>query len=154
MTSLLVVRLRGTANMRRDVAASLERLRLLRRYTATIVPNTKDYLGLLRSSSAFVAWCEADKGTVLKLLRERGRLVGSKPVTDRWAQGAGFKDLEDLASKVAEGSVDLRHVRGVKPFFRLHPPLKGLKKSANKHYRAGGLLAENPELPKIVERMV
>lgn len=154
MSPLLVVRLRGTVNMYRNVAASLERLNLLQRYAATIVPDTPDYVGLLHKSSPFVAWSRADKDLISKLLKARGHLAGSKPISDEWLKANGFKDIDDLAAKIADGSVDFRHLKGLKPFFRLHPPLKGFGRDTNKHYRAGGVLAENPELPKLVERMI
>jgi large subunit ribosomal protein L30 len=154
MAQLLVIRLRGTVNMYHDVAASHERLGLLRRYAATIVPSTDDYIGLLRKASAFVAWSEVDKGVIASILKARGELQGAKRIDADWLKARGFKDVDDLAAKVADGSVDLRHLEGLKPFFRLHPPLKGFKRSTIKHYGAGGMLAQNPELPKLVERMI
>ena len=154
MTQLLVIRLRGTVNMTHDVEASLERLGLLRRYAATIVPSTKDYIGLLRKAAAFVAWSEVDKGTIASVLKARGELSGGRRIEEEWLKARGFMDVDDLAAKIADGSVDLRHLEGLKPFFRLHPPLKGFKRSTIKHYRAGGMLAEYPELPKLAERMI
>ncbi|HVP24041.1 MAG TPA: 50S ribosomal protein L30 [Conexivisphaerales archaeon] len=154
MAQILVIRLRGTVNMYHDVAASLERLGLLRRYAATIVPSTDDYIGLLRKASAFVAWSEVDKGVIAEVLKARGELRGSKPIDADWLKARGFKDVDELAAKIADGSIDMRHIEGLKPFFRLHPPLKGFRRSTNKHYGAGGMLAQNPELPKLVERMI
>jgi large subunit ribosomal protein L30 len=154
MAQILVVRLRGTVNMYHDVAASLERLGLLRRYAATIVPSTSDYIGLLRRASAFVAWSEVDQGVIASILKARGELQGSRRIDDEWLKARGFKDIDELAGKISDGSVDIRHLEGIKPFFRLHPPLKGFRRSTNKHYGAGGMLAENPELPKLVERMI
>jgi len=154
LTQLLVIRLRGTVNMYHDVAASLQRLGLLRRYAATIVPSTDDYIGLLRKAAAFVAWSEVDQGVIASILKARGELQGGKRIDADWLKARGFKDIDDLAAKVVDGSVNLRHLEGLKPFFRLHPPLKGFKRSTIKHYRAGGMLSENPELPKLVERMI
>ena len=154
MAQILVIRLRGTVNMYHDVAASLERLGLLRRYAATIVPSTDDYIGLLRKASAFVAWSEVDRSVIASILKARGELQGSKRIDADWLKARGFKDLDELAGKIEDGSVDIRHLEGLKPFFRLHPPLKGFRRSTIKHYGAGGMLAENPELPKLVERMI
>ncbi len=154
MSQILVIRLRGTVNVYRDVASSLDRLGLRRRYAATIVPPTNDYVGLLRSASAFVAWSEVDKGVIASILKARGELSGDRPIDAEWLKARGFQDVDELAAKIADGSVDMRHLEGLKPFFRLHPPLKGFRKSTNKHYGAGGMLAENPELPELVERMI
>jgi large subunit ribosomal protein L30 len=154
MAQLLVIRLRGTVNMYHDVAASLERLGLLRRYAATLVPATSDYVGLLRKAGAFVAWSEVDEGVIATVLKARGELRGGKRIDDEWLKARGFKDMNDMAGRIADGSADIRKLEGLKPFFRLHPPLKGFRRSTNKHYGAGGMLSENPELPKLVERMI
>jgi len=154
LAQILVIRVRGTVNMYHDVAASLERLGLLQRYAATIVPSTRDYIGLLRKAAAFVAWCEVDANVIASVLKARGELVGAKRIDAEWLKARGFKDVDELAAKIADGSVDLRKLEGLKPFFRLHPPLKGFKRSTIKHYGAGGMLAENPELPGLLERMI
>ncbi len=68
----MVIRLRGTVNMYHDVAASFERLGLLRRYAATIVPSTDDYIGLLRKAARFRCLERGRQGVIADRAEEPG----------------------------------------------------------------------------------
>ncbi|MCL4518008.1 MAG: hypothetical protein M1587_02295 [Thaumarchaeota archaeon] len=44
--------------------------------------------------------------------------------------------------------------QGMRQFFRLNSPKGGFKRSIRRPFKAGGILGENPELGKIVEKMI
>ncbi len=58
----LVVRIKGTVNVPYWANSTLEYLNLGKKFNATIVPETKQTLGMLRKVKDIVAWCSADTG--------------------------------------------------------------------------------------------
>ena len=74
----LVVRIKGTVNIPHWAQTTLDGLNLDR---ATIVPESPEYLGMLRRVKEVVAGTKADTGIVKELLEKRGRKAGYKPIT-------------------------------------------------------------------------
>ena len=62
----LVVRIKGTVNVPYWANSTLEDLNLGKKFNATIVPETKQTLGMLRKVKDIVAWCSADTETILE----------------------------------------------------------------------------------------
>jgi len=135
---LVVVRIRGTVNVRRDVEDTLRMLNLVRNCHATLVDDRPSYLGMLRRAQSILTWGEASKETIALLLKRRGRTVGNKRLTDDYVKKLGFDSLDALAEALYDLKVRLKDLPGVKPVFRLHPPRKGYKGSIKKSYHAGG----------------
>ncbi len=154
MGLLLVVRIRGDINVPTRVRDTLLRLNLRRKHNATLVKDTPEIRGMLQRAKDWIAWCQADKDIVVRLLKERGRRTGWRPLTEEFLKDLGFSGFEDLADKLLNGEVLLNKLKGVKPYFALNPPIRGFPKPVRKGYKEGGILGENPELPKIVERMI
>ena len=154
MALLLVVRIKGTVNVPTRVKDTLIRLNLRRRYNATLVPDNPVTRGMLKRAKDWIAWCTASKDIVIKLLKERGRRTGWRPLDEEYLKELGFSSFEDLADKLIKGEVKLNKLKGIKPYFALNPPRKGFPGTIKKSYKEGGVLGENPELLEIVERMI
>ena len=77
----LVVRIKGTVNIPQQSKKTLDGLNLEKRFRATIVPESIEYLGMLRRVKEVVAWTKADAGIIKELLERRGRKTGYKPIT-------------------------------------------------------------------------
>ena len=152
--NLLVVRLRGTVNVREPVRKTLEQLHLTKRFRATIVPDTPDYKGMLITSKEHIAWCPVNASLISKLVKQRGRKGGWKLLTLKDIKGFGFKGFRDLAKSIDIGKTALKEIEGIKPFFALSPPRGGFKRSTRRLYAQGGILGENPELISIVGKMI
>jgi large subunit ribosomal protein L30 len=152
--SLLVVRLRGSVNVRKPVKRILEELRLSKRFRATIIPDTPDYKGMLIAAKDHVAWCHVKASFISKLIKKRGRKEGWKPLSLKEIKEMNFKSFSDLAKSLEKGEVVLKGVKKIKPFFALSPPKGGFKRSTRRMYAQGGVLGENPELISIVEKMM
>lgn len=150
----MVVRLRGGVNAPHRVERTLRQLNLPKLFSATIVPPTPSYIGMLKTAKDYIAWCEADAPLIEKILEKRGRVEGWRPITSEHLNKLGFKNFRELAEALVECKTQLNRLNGVKPFFTLHPPRKGFKRSLRRPYSDGGTLGENPELPSIVERML
>jgi large subunit ribosomal protein L30 len=144
----LVVRIKGTVNIPQQAKKTLNGLNLEKRFRATIVPESAEYLGMLRKVKDEIAWTKADASIVKELLEKRGRKSGYKPITKE------YNSMEDLASAIAENRVAMSKLEGIKPWFALSPPKGGFKRKTKTQYMQDGVLGEDGELSEIVKRML
>jgi large subunit ribosomal protein L30 len=152
--SYIVVRLRGHIGVRREIAQTLEHLRLHKVNHAVIVPRNDSYAGMLQRARDWVAYGELTADTTSELLRTRARLEGDKPLTDDYlAQHSKFRTVDEFARALHAGEASLKDVPGLKPVLRLNPPRKGY--GGNKrHYPMGALGNWGEDINGLVRRMV
>lgn len=153
--TLAVVRVRGTININTDIKDALRMLHLTRANHCTIIPEDKQWRGTLLKVKDYVTWGPVDEKTLLEMLQKRGRIAGGKPLTGAYlAENTGYKTLEDLAAALAGAKADLRHLKGVKPLFRLAPPRQGYEKVTH-DYKTGGTLGDRGEkINELIRRML
>ena len=149
----LVVRIKGTVNVPQQAKKTLDGLNLDKRFRATIVPESTEYLGMLRRVKEEVAWTKADAGIVKELLEKRGRKTGYKPIT-KSDLPKEYKSMDELASAIADNKVSISNIEGIKPWFALSPPKGGFKRKTKTQYAQDGILGEDGELLEIVKRML
>ncbi len=124
-----VIRIRGTVNVRKEIADTLNMLRLRRPNWCVIVDDRPSYRGMLQKAKDYITWGEVTSETLSLLLRKRGRIMGDDPVTDRYVQKKlEFTSLDEFAEAVIDLKTNLSDLPGLKPVFRLHPPKKGFKR--------------------------
>jgi large subunit ribosomal protein L30 len=135
----MIIRVRGTIHARHDIRTTLDELNLTRANHATIVPERKDFKGMLARVQGYVTWGEAEPETVQELLRTRGETwEGASLGTSAPASGgAEPPDVPKIAREVLEKG--LARAEGVKPLFRLKAP-KGGWRSTKKPFALGGAL--------------
>jgi large subunit ribosomal protein L30 len=139
---IAVIRITGDVNLNKDVRETLERLRLKRKYSCIVINPTNEQLGMIKKVRDFVAFGEIKEETFEKLVEKRGQLiVKTKKVDAKKAAGEIIKGkkYEEL---------------NLKPFFRLHPPRKGI--DSKKHFGVKkGVLGNNKEkINDLIERML
>ncbi|HEX2615094.1 MAG TPA: 50S ribosomal protein L30 [Nitrososphaera sp.] len=149
----LVVRIKGTVNIPQWARMTLDGLNLDRRFRATIVPESDEYLGMLRRVKEEVAWTKADAGIVKELLEKRGRKTGYKPL-GKSDLPKEYKSMDELASAIAENKISMSKLEGIKPWFALSPPKGGFKRKTKTQYAQQGVLGDDSELVEIVKRML
>lgn len=149
----LVVRIKGTVNIPHWAQTTLDGLNLDKRFRATIVPESPEYLGMLRRVKEVVAWTKADTGIVRELLEKRGRKAGYKPITKSDIPKE-YRSIDELASAIAENKVAISKIEGLKPWFALNPPRGGFKRKTKTQYAQDGVLGEDGELAEMVKRML
>src|SRR5881628_1249761 len=149
----LVVRIKGTVNVPRWAQTTLDGLNLDRRFRATVVPESEEYLGMRRKVKEEVAWTKADAGSVKELLEKRGRKAGYKPIS-KSDLPKEYNSIDDLAVAIAENKVAISKLEGIKPWFALSPPKGGFKRKTKTQYAQNGVLGEDDELVEIVKRML
>mgnify|MGYP001570506261 CR=1 FL=1 len=138
-TPILIIRISGMVKVNKFIEETLYRLKLRRKYSATIIKPTKDILGMIEKAKHYTAFGKVDKETLIKLMKARAQRVDKKQ----------FK-AEEAAEELISGK-SLKEL-GFKPFFRLHPPRGGLKSS--RHPFPEGVLGNNKEINKLVGRML
>ncbi len=135
---IIVLRIAGQIKIRETQRANFESLMLKKKYHAILL-NEKD-LPRLNTIRELVSFGEIDDATLKDLLVKRGK-KGKEAV----------KDAEVIIKGLKEGKT-LREL-GVKPYFALHPPRGGLKKSS-KLPCPQGLLGKNKDILKLIKRMI
>lgn len=151
----VVIRVRGIPDVNNRIEATMDLLNLNRVNHAVVVPETDSIKGMLQKAKDYITWGEVDQETLAKLIRARGRAAGDVPVDDAYLkEKSEFATVDDLAKAIIENDYKMQDVDGVKPVFRLHPPVKGYE--GNKRaYRAGGALGyRGADINALVIRML
>ena len=153
--ALLVVRMRGTVNVPYWALTTLKSLHLNTRFSATLVPETSNYIGMLRKINQWVAWSKADSDTIKILIEKRGKKKDSElqSVKEKKTKSE-YKGIDELVTIIASDKIKFSEQNNVKPWFTLNPPKGGFKKSTKKQFSDGGILGNNKELVEIVKRMI
>ncbi len=160
MALYIVVRLRGESGASPDTEKTLNLLRLRRRFAASLYHDSLPGIeGMLRKVQDWATWGEIDRETLIELLYKRGRIVGDKPLTDQWvAEKLGlYGGIPELADKLLSGELHYHKLEeaGIKPFFRLHPPRGGFKKTIKRHYTNNGELGyRGSAINELIRRML
>lgn len=136
---MLVIRISGLVKVNKFIEDTLYKLRLRRKYSAIVIKPTKDISGMIKKVMHYTSFGEIEKETLIKLLKARAQRVDKKQ----------FK-AEEVAEELISGK-SLKEL-GFKPFFRLHPPRKGIRSKILA--RDGGVLGYNKEINQLVERML
>lgn len=141
--NLCIIRIRGEVGVRRDVEETLNRLRLKRKYSCIVLANPKDeQIGMIKRVKDFTAFGEISNEIFEKLLEKRGQLIDkSKKINAKMA----VKEIES-GKKYEE--------LNLKPFFRLHPPRKGIKSKENFGVGKGVLGNHKEKINELLERML
>jgi len=140
---IAIIRIRGMVGVNKNVAETLNRLRLRRKYACVVFTKpTKEQLGMIKNVRNFIAFGEISKETFTRLVEARGQLADKAKKTD----------LKKAAEELEKGKK--YDELNLKPFFRLHPPRKGIE--AKKHFGVGkGVLGDHKkEINKLIERML
>jgi len=139
---IAIIRITGKVKKRKEVVETLERLGLGRKYTCVVI-DEKDNVksGMLKKIKDYVAYGEIDKATLIRLIEKRGQPIDKNKKIDAEKFADGI-----IAGKKSTGL-------GIKRFFRLHPPLRGLK-SSKKQFPRGVLGNHKEEINKLIERML
>jgi len=143
MKMIAVIRIRGRVGLKKEINETLYRLRLRRKYSCIVLTKpTKEQLGMIKKLKNFVAFGEIDEKTFKNLIEKRSHLndktkkINSEKIIDDLKKGKKYEELN------------------IKPFFRLHPPRKGIE--SKKHFGVGkGVLGNNKEkINELIGRML
>ncbi len=137
---ICAIRIHGRVNLKKEIDGTLNRLRLRKKYSCIVLNPTKEQFGMIKKVRDFVAFGNIRKETLEKLIEKRGQLLNKKKKID------AKKTSDELEKGKKYEALNL------KPFFRLHPPRKGIK---SKLHFPRGVLGDNKEkINDLIERML
>ncbi len=139
---ICIIRIRGQVNLNQKVKSTLDRLRLRRKYSCVVISPTKEIEGRIKKMRNFVAFGKIQKEVFEKMIEKRGQILDKS------------KKVKIDAKKIIEGLEKGKKYEdfNLKPFFRLHPPRKGIK---SKLHFPKGVLGDNKEkINDLIERML
>jgi large subunit ribosomal protein L30 len=150
-----VLRVRGTLNIKPDIKETLKMLRLTRANHCVLVPKTDVFDGMLVKAKDYITWGEVEPQTVEALLKNRCSLEGGVKLTDDHVKkNSSFKNINELASAIAEGKVGHRELEWAQPVFRLSSPKKGYSGIKRPVTTGGSLGYRGKGINEIIIRMV
>lgn len=153
--ALLVVRMRGTVNVPYWALTTLGNLYLKKKFSATLVPETTNYLGMLRKINQWVAWSKADSDIIKILIEKRGKKKNpTLESKDENKSKSDYEGIDELVDVIVNDKIKFSDQNNIKPWFSLSPPQGGFKRNTKKQFSDGGILGNNKELLEIVKRMV
>jgi len=137
---ICAIRIKGVIGVRSEAAETLERMRIRRKYACVVLHKTKENLGRVNKMKDFIAYGEISDDMFEKLIEARGKpldkskKIDAKKAVAEFKKGKTFEELN------------------LKPFFRLHPPRKGI--STKTHFPKGALGNHGEKINSLVERML
>lgn len=139
---IAAIRISGLVGLNADVKESLHRLRLRRKYSLVLLENTESNMKLLKNLRNFIAYGPIDSETLKELIEKR-----AIPLTKETKVSPA-----DIVKNIDKKSLpDL----GIKPFFRLHPPRKGIDSKKHFGVTKKAVLADNgPAINDLIRRML
>ena len=137
---IIVIRISGLVDVPQKIEEALYRMRLRKKYVAVLVEETPENIKMIENVRNFVAYGHIKEQIIETLIESRGESIDKKKI-----------DAKKVVSQLSKKSLQ---ELGVKPFFRLHPPRKGIE--SKKHFGVGkGVLGNNKEhIVKLLERML
>ncbi len=138
---IAIVRIAGRVGIRQEIAETLDRLRLRRKFVCAVYEEKPEIIGMVKKVKDFVAYGKIDEEFMARLLAARGKKKDGKSISEEEAKKIA---KEFFAGKKLEEL-------GVKPFFRLHPPRGGID---SKHHYPKGVLGKHDNIKELIERML
>jgi large subunit ribosomal protein L30 len=147
MVKYIAIRIRGTVDVPKDVQDTLKLLRLRRKFTSVIIEKNQVNNGMLHKAKDYISFGEINQETLKQILLKRAKKEGEKPL-----EIAG-KAIEEFIQKFLDNKAKFSDIK-VKPFFRLHPPRGGFKKSTRLSAPKGLLGYQGEKINLLVQRML
>ncbi|MBU0957456.1 MAG: uL30 family ribosomal protein [Nanoarchaeota archaeon] len=137
---IVAIRIKGMLKLNTQFKETLHRLRLRRKYACVLINPTKESLGMINKVKQMIAFGNIDDKTLLELIEKRGQPIDKSVKIDPKAAAEAIKK--------GENSQDYN----LKPFFRLHPPRKGIK--SKEPYPKGVLGNHKEKINDLIKRML
>jgi len=149
-----VIRVRGKVNIRSEVENTLKMLRLNRVNHCVILPETPEFMGMLKKVKDWTTYGRIEKKTLVKLLQARGKLKGNKKLNENALKKVTkYDSFEKFSEDLIKGKIKLKEYPQIKPVFRLNPPIKGYK-AIRLPYPMGDLGNRGEKINELLERMI
>ncbi|MBS3070727.1 uL30 family ribosomal protein [Candidatus Pacearchaeota archaeon] len=137
---ICIIRISGQVGLKKEIVETLNRLRLKRKYSCVVLNPSEKNLGMIKKVRDFVAFGELSDVDFENLIKARGQPIEkSKKI-----------DAKDAVEKIKKGKK--YEELNLKPFFRLHPPRKGI--NSKLHFPKGVLGNHKEKINDLLKRML
>jgi len=143
---IAVIRIKGLVDIPGDSKRTMYILKIRKKNSCVLLQEKPEIEGMIKKVGKYIAYGEINKETLKNLIIKRGRIPGDKPLNIDEKKLDRFVD-DLLSNKSKLGDLNL------KPFFRLHPPKGGFKKSTKLAYPKG-VLGKNEKINELIMRML
>ena len=156
MARIAVVRIRGQIGINRKIYDTLKMMHLFRRNSCAIIKDTPSNIGMINLIKDYVTWGEVNEITFTTLLKSRGKLPGNKKLTEEYINQKLKFSINDFSKEFFDMKKELKDIPGLKPYFRLTPPLKGFENKGIKvPFSQGGSLGyRKDKINELIMRMI
>lgn len=137
-----IIRIKGIIGISKNIEEALYRLRLRKKFTCVVLREKPELNGILKKIRNFVAFGDISKEVFIKLIEKRGKKI---------KKDVKIKKPEEIVQEFSEKEKKLEEFN-IKPFFRLHPPRKGIKSKL--HFPKGVLGNHKEKINELIERML
>ncbi|MCL2510052.1 MAG: 50S ribosomal protein L30 [Methanomassiliicoccaceae archaeon] len=150
-----VVRVRGQADVNKDIRYTMGLLGLTRVNHCVVLPENPSIDGMLQIVKDYCTWGEIDAETLSAMIKTRGKIIGDKEIDDEYLkEKSEFGSVDELAKAMIENDYRMRELEDAKHVFRLHPPIKGYEGN-KRSFRNGGALGYRGEaINDLINRML
>ncbi|MCI0497269.1 MAG: 50S ribosomal protein L30 [Thermoplasmata archaeon] len=149
---LAVIRVKGSLNVKQDIAFTLRILRLNQVNHCILLDENPTTKGMLQKVKDCVTWGEIDRDALVELLEKRGRLPGGRSIDKKALKEMGAKDFDSLAGLMLGGKARTGEI--LKPVFRLHPPVQGYEGTKKTYVIGGALGYRGQAINDLIRRML
>lgn len=149
---LAVIKIRGSNKTEIGIKMAFRELRLTRNNHLVVVAESQ--IGQIKKAKDYIAWGEIDEEHLERLLREKGRMMGERPLSDSVLKELGFASHKDMASKIIDGKVRIRDIPSLKPVFRMNPPRRGYGPTKRPYKLKGALGYMGKDINGLIDRML
>jgi len=150
-----VIRVRGQPDVNYNIEYTMGLLGLNKVNNCAVIPENPSTKGMLQVVKDYCTWGEIDEATLAALIRARGKVVGDKALDDAYLkENSEFATVDDMAKAIIENNYKMKDVVGVKPIFRLHPPVKGYEGNKRSFQNGGALGYRGAKINDLVNRMI
>ncbi|MCL2149275.1 MAG: 50S ribosomal protein L30 [Methanomassiliicoccaceae archaeon] len=150
-----VVRVRGQADVNKDIRHTMGLLGLTRVNHCVVLPETPSIKGMLQMVKDYCTWGEIDEETLVAMIKTRGKIAGDNDITEDYLkERTGFGSVEELARAMIGEDYRMRDMEDAKPVFRLHPPIKGYEGNKRSFRNGGSLGYRGGGINDLINRML
>lgn len=156
MSMIAIIRIAGQQGLNHKIITTFKLLNLYKKNSCVVVPNTEVFIGMINTIKDKATWGEIDEKTLALLIQKRGRIAGNKHLTNEYIKEKTKLDFDKFVSEIYSSKLKIKDVTGMKPFFRLLPPVKGFeRKGTKKPFSLGGALGYRKEkINDLIQRML
>jgi large subunit ribosomal protein L30 len=153
---IAIVRITGNVNLKKEIKDTFQMLKLYNKNTCIVIPTTPSMLGMLNKIKDFITWGEIDEATFKEMLLKRGKLPAKGNFSEEYLKSQIKLSVDDFVKQYFESKKELKDIPGLKPFFKLSPPVKGFeRKGTKKPFSMGGALGyRKDKINELIKRMI